>query len=731
MLTITLDEQGDFENIQNKLEKEPVFIGGIIYDDMGIAGEKINEIKRLKSYYKKVCSSVGTKFPKDLHRNGNNSIQEAKTKAKVSETLKEFFEKGTFEDADLFHEKRKGQYYIYCLLRNDGGKRELLNESVSKLAKDNYAANLYLHMAEDVVERVIFHNPVITNIDKVNVDLATRRVLVKQNDEELNRRFKTLGIYICEDPNHNNGDKNEYVLTNPYMYRTALEREMLSTGKTDIEVEWLSSRSIVYSGETYNQMEFLYLADSICSYLSFKIGEDTKNEWINLIEERVINLNPGVTNLLFTYDKTDEVYKKAYTEFEQKKYYEALSYAYDLTKLNGSAVKYYVNTWIKKLISDIKKENEWEAVVEAVHKLYEATQKTNVHTDKLLYVYQHLVDLAEDEKHKEEKNLECFYDLYDAGVSTFTHIGDSKRSRECYEKCESYAFYIRMERFIATRNKRSTFLNDTFHFEEALEIAETNIIYQKVLNDMKEEIFGEKFKESLHYAKCLSQKGQVLAFLRDPSAKEVFLTALEIMKDDPGNQLITMSYLLHFFLDQGEKESYDNMAIDYFGGYNTLKEQLDYLVREGKSKSGKIALRFGLYVFIRGIYLFHLDEVNIALYRKLKNVLSTENLLLCNHPTEITYKYMAFIALYRNDLEYAKECAEKIETSIPNSGATIGVIIAYGKYECYKKFKEKDFEKSALKKLIIAMRKVDEEYQELDDETILSIIRNKMTFMYV
>ena len=41
MLTITLDEQGDFENIQNKLETKPVFIGGIIYDDKGIAEEKI------------------------------------------------------------------------------------------------------------------------------------------------------------------------------------------------------------------------------------------------------------------------------------------------------------------------------------------------------------------------------------------------------------------------------------------------------------------------------------------------------------------------------------------------------------------------------------------------------------------------------------------------------------------------------------------------------------------
>ena len=89
----------------------------------------------MKPSYKNICSSVGTKFPKDLHRNGNDSIQEAKTKAKVSETLKEFFEKGTFEDTDLFHEKRKGQYYIYCLLRNDGGKRELLNESISKLQR--------------------------------------------------------------------------------------------------------------------------------------------------------------------------------------------------------------------------------------------------------------------------------------------------------------------------------------------------------------------------------------------------------------------------------------------------------------------------------------------------------------------------------------------------------------------------------------------------------------------
>ena len=82
MLTITLDEQGDFENIQNKLEKEPVFIGGIIYDDMGIAGEKINEIKRLKSYYKKYAAVSGQNSQKTCNRNGIIAFRKRKQRQK-------------------------------------------------------------------------------------------------------------------------------------------------------------------------------------------------------------------------------------------------------------------------------------------------------------------------------------------------------------------------------------------------------------------------------------------------------------------------------------------------------------------------------------------------------------------------------------------------------------------------------------------------------------------------
>lgn len=48
MITIALDEQGDFENLNGSIEIAPVFIGGIIYDDTGEMADFENEKLRLK-----------------------------------------------------------------------------------------------------------------------------------------------------------------------------------------------------------------------------------------------------------------------------------------------------------------------------------------------------------------------------------------------------------------------------------------------------------------------------------------------------------------------------------------------------------------------------------------------------------------------------------------------------------------------------------------------------------
>ena len=45
MITITLDEQGDFEGVKDG--HAPVFIGGILYDDKGNVGDYYNEERRI------------------------------------------------------------------------------------------------------------------------------------------------------------------------------------------------------------------------------------------------------------------------------------------------------------------------------------------------------------------------------------------------------------------------------------------------------------------------------------------------------------------------------------------------------------------------------------------------------------------------------------------------------------------------------------------------------------
>ena len=101
MFTIALDEQGDFENLNNKLNSEPVFIGGALYDDCGDSDDYDTEKMRLQSYLRNVCVDAGGVYPKDLHfsseGDSNNGQIVKKVKTIFGETIKEFLEEGTWQ----------------------------------------------------------------------------------------------------------------------------------------------------------------------------------------------------------------------------------------------------------------------------------------------------------------------------------------------------------------------------------------------------------------------------------------------------------------------------------------------------------------------------------------------------------------------------------------------------------------------------------------------------------
>lgn len=242
MFTYALDEYGDFEGLKNT--NKPIYIGGVIYDDHSIRREEVIERKRIKAYYKSVISEAASianctsnfSYPEALHSNGDadrdrNVVRPVKEI--VKSTLAEFIRRGTYKGNKLQYEDRNGtlrdfqdrngEYYIFIILKSDQGMTRLLSQNANILAKDDYASNLYFHMADELISRLIFNNPLIDDIQEISLDIATRRSALLENNSRLFKEYKKQG-YKAEQAEDG---KYQFRLTNPDIYRTVIAKAIL------------------------------------------------------------------------------------------------------------------------------------------------------------------------------------------------------------------------------------------------------------------------------------------------------------------------------------------------------------------------------------------------------------------------------------------------------------------------------------------------------------------------
>ena len=684
MITIALDEQGDFENIEGKVETSPVFIGGIIYDDFDIPKDYENEKKRLQEYLKNVCSSVGCRYPQDLHysSNPNNGYKVAKVKSQFSNTIKEFMENGTWNNEDLLPEHRKGKYHIFSLLRGENGKKNLLSQDVSEAVKDDFASNLYVHMAEEIVERLIFHNPVLENVRKIRLELATRRVLLSGNDRnERKKQYETLGYKpVQREPGENVGI-TEYLLTNPDNYRTAIEREMLKCGQNKILIDRIGVKSIYYKNQRAG-MDFLYLADAICSFLAFDLQGNMPSLWIEEFYQRSSKINSNAANIIWGYDEIDDFFTKAWKCCEEGDYYKALSIAYDGSQYKSDMTPFYVKNWFAYIDEYIKLREDASDFSMAVKKYRESVFNNNLNQEKLVYIFKCLELMSKNIKFRSMKEEAELFDLYDSGMSAYIHNGNLEEAELCYEKTIQYAEYVATEEYLRTRNKMAVFLCDNLLFEKALSIADENVKYHELLSDIKREIFGSGAKEFLNHAIAISQRGQVLAYLNDDRAEQDFIDALKIMDEGTPDRYITLSYLMHYYICKGQKEQYEILAEEYFGNRKSLLEQLSYISKEGsKEKDAKFSLKYALYVYSKALYVFYLDELPEKLIKRLSNIEKSltdvskkAQKQMNGHPWEMIYKYLGFIMQRYNMTDEAELYKKMIEESFKKADGLIKII---------------------------------------------------------
>lgn len=758
MITIALDEQGDFENFYKKgANTDFVFIGGIIYNDKGDGSDSNNERRRINRYLKCVCEEVGASYPRDLHvNNTGNAKVVRKVKKRITETLAGFLSKGVYPDNKTasvqslqLQPKRKGEYHIFAIVKRTEGKNAFIEHRENNLIRDDYASNLYIHMAQEIVERIIFHNPIISDIDRIHPELATRRAVLDKKDyntiEEYQQKVEQyISLGYREDMEHKEPERRTFILTNADNYRTAIEREMFDTEKQEIGIEKIGVKSIYYGHETANnKMEFLYMADIICSMLGFELENSSPEQFIWNIKERADRYTGKNDNLIFVYDRVDTRFRKSWIKLEEKDYYEALSIAYDLEKLRSPFVDFYKKVWLPCLEKKLLDEEDISAYSIAVKKIYNSSRANNLEQDKILYIFEILQKMGENIQFRYKEDKSVLYELYDAGVAVYCHLGDSDNAKLCFEKCKEYATYIGVERYLRTRNKMVVYLDDYFIYKDAVEIAEENVLYHEDLIKIKREIFNENLEDTKGYLIAKSQLGQAYAYSKNEMAESEFLSALEKMEEGSPDYWITMSYLLHYYIDKNEKEKYDVFAKKYFGNHEKLWAQFHYIISEGSQSEPKFSLKFALYVYIKGVQKFHSKNLNAKTWERLYEIEKTmkmiggENALqqINGHPWEIIYKHLALIALKRGKIKEADDCMDKARNILKYGGYTLDMICLFGELEYAKEKGGLEELKGIMRKLQLSLSEDNWLYQKLERietaEGKYEYLKNEIfTYMY-
>ena len=714
MITYSLDEFGAFENTGDV--SKPIFIGGVMYDDHSSPQDLQNEKERIRCYYEQVILDAARNSPADirneftypeaLHANSTDRERDHTVVRPVKEiihaTLAEFICQGTYQKKPLSNNnprgirrplpKREGSYRLFLILKSDAGLSEIFDNQTNIFVQDRYGSNLYFHMVSSLLSKLIFHNPCLPDIRKISLNIATRSSGDLRRSDPLALQYKRLGYKETE-----LADKEQvrFDLTNADVYRSLLSQYMIQSARLKITVADFLVWSISYKQP--RGMEFFYLADSICSVFQYGLSGQKAAEWLPQIDEKFRLLEEPADHLLFTYDPADVLFSEAWQACENGNYYRALCTAFENQKTGGVFADYYRRQWFPLLEARIRydlahKKSGALHFSAAVNQLKNSILSNTFEQELCLYVsgaLERIIDAAETEDDtllRADQRQPIRYALYDAEMSAYCHIGDSTSAEICYRKCTALAPSVSAETFLQSRNRMAAFYCDSFEWEKALAISRENIETQEFICELTRGLYpsADTAVMAADLGKACSQAAQVLAFRRDPEAEVLFRKALSHFENGSPNYLITLSYLLHFYLDTGEQEKYLAAAPAYFGGRNRLSEQFHFILDEASKEDPLINPKYALYVWLRGLCLCPPASLSDALWQKLAALEDTlmaacrkagRDGHLTGHPSELILKYLSLLALSRGEKELAERFMQNMKNSIREHSPILDCIL--------------------------------------------------------
>ena len=266
--------------------------------------------------------------------------------------------------------------------------------------------------------------------------------------------------------------------------------------------------------------------------------------------------------------------------------------------------------------------------------------------------------------------------LIKSGIACYNHVGQSRKAYALFEELEGMKQQIHVLEYLSIRNRAAVFLADSYRYEEACEMMKENVAqlekikdtYKKVVQDLGME--AADCHQVTDLARYYSALGQYMTFLRlwdsendillrgDPEA--VFLKAIQEFGKQTINQNITYSHLLHYAIqrkDEKGKQIFEKYRKAYFGREGNIFEQIDETLEKWEFK-------YELYVLLKAIYTYYIEEVNGEFAEKIYGMLRNEKLINCKeHPIELIYRYMGLILYEYNK----KRCVSSVDEYVKDA----------------------------------------------------------------
>lgn len=639
MITIALDEGGQFE--QSTLENfhKCMFIGGLVFSYKN-KKDCVTELERIQHYLQNTCNSNGYKYPEDLHYNRINGSVINGDKARVIKkslisTISDFINgKG-----EWLNNPPKGTYFLYALVGDKNSSPKIFSgDNVSNLINDNKVCNRYEHMAYRVIENLLFYNPKL-NDDNITLDLATRTIPTE--DENFARELKEAGY---------ENDNGFFKVTHPGTFRSSIATSIQNSNKTNLHFD-MKVQSIYYKESSSNLYQgFLYLADTICSlYEDLLKGCNNAESAINTLWLKGKEYVKPDNLFLWTYNDFDQEYRNLYNVFKAKDLYKTLKYDYLLSKKNQKNYIVYKETWLSEIESKILKADKSYsfALNRSIQQLESDVSNYCISVAEARFIYNFLKPLT-IELCKYDENI--LFNLYKTELAINNHEGNYLKAKLSFEECMKYSKYINMEDCFELRNRFSVSLCDEGKYKEAINFTMETLDWARFVKEAKENIYGGGTLYT-YLGRVESQLGQCFSFNKDfDSAIFHFEKALTEF-NDIGNIKITQSYMLHTYIEAKNEEKYKDLSVNYFGS-NNLIEQLLSIIKNLNIDS--IAYSFSLYVYLKAFYVFYANKVKkqelekIIHYLEPLKTFDTSNV----HPWEMIYKYIALLCGIVGNNEY-------------------------------------------------------------------------------